>query len=147
LYPYPIGAMPELDSTARESNQSARRFGLPGHPSHLGSPNWKDKSEANGPVHVSYLSVRLARPILAGRWWLVHRKRHGNDLYQEESAKAGNPTIRMGSNAVIDGAMFDKSAGIGSEIVVRSEGRPACMEGDNDYSRDGVWVVPKKAVF
>ena len=71
----------------------------------------------------------------------------GNDLYRDESAKTGGPTIRIGSNAVIDGAMFDKSAEIGNEIVVTSEGTPADMKGDNDYIRDGVLIVRRRPFF
>jgi glucose-1-phosphate adenylyltransferase len=53
----------------------------------------------------------------------------------------------IGSNAVIDGAMIEKQARIGNEVVITLEGKPAYMEGDNYYIRDGVLVVPKKGVF
>ena len=48
---------------------------------------------------------------------------------------------------VIEGAIIDKNARIGNEVVIPPEGKPANMDGDNYYIRDGVLVVPKNAVI
>ena len=57
------------------------------------------------------------------------------------------PSIGTGCNAVIEGAIIDKNARIGNEVVITPEGKPANMDGDNYYIRDGVLVVPKNAVI
>ena len=72
----------------------------------------------------------------------------GNDLYQDESpSKPGDPSIGTGRNAVIEGAIIDKNARIGNEVVITPEGKPTNVDGDNYYIRDGVLVVPKNAVI
>jgi glucose-1-phosphate adenylyltransferase len=73
----------------------------------------------------------------------------GNDLYQDESPpKPGAPSIGTGRNAVIEGgAIIDKNAWIGNELVITPEGKPANIVGHNYYIRDGVLVVPKNAVI
>jgi len=71
----------------------------------------------------------------------------GNDLYQDESPKPGDPSIGTGRNAVIEGAIIDKNAPIENELVITPEGKPANMDGDNYYIRDAVLVVPKNAVI
>ena len=56
----------------------------------------------------------------------------GNDLYQDESpSKSGDPSIGTGRNAVIEGAIIDKNARIGNEVVITPEGKPANMDGDS----------------
>jgi glucose-1-phosphate adenylyltransferase len=47
----------------------------------------------------------------------------GNDLYQDESpSKPGDPSIGIGRNAVIEGAIIDKNARIGNGVVITPEG-------------------------
>jgi glucose-1-phosphate adenylyltransferase len=56
----------------------------------------------------------------------------GNDLYLDESSsKPGDPPIGIERNAVIEGAIIDKNARIGNEVVITPEGKPANMAGDN----------------
>jgi len=72
----------------------------------------------------------------------------GSDFYQDQSlSKPGDPPIGIGHNALIEGAIIDKNARIGDGVVIKAEGKPANMDGDNYYIRDGVVVVPKNAVI
>jgi glucose-1-phosphate adenylyltransferase len=48
---------------------------------------------------------------------------------------------------LIEGAIIDKNARIGDGVVITPNGKPANVDGDNYYIRDGVVVVPKNAVI
>jgi glucose-1-phosphate adenylyltransferase len=73
----------------------------------------------------------------------------GADLYQEEDPHpvSGRPPIGIGAHCVIEGAIIDKNARIGSDVVISPAGKPENLDGDNFYIRDGVVVVPKNAVI
>ncbi|MDQ6655754.1 MAG: glucose-1-phosphate adenylyltransferase, partial [Verrucomicrobiota bacterium] len=72
----------------------------------------------------------------------------GADYYETDSATvpAGLPTIGIGRNCVIDGAIIDKNARIADGVVITPEGKPRDYDGDNYFIRDGIVVVPKNAV-
>jgi glucose-1-phosphate adenylyltransferase len=73
----------------------------------------------------------------------------GADYYQDEDMQptSGGPPLGVGRNTVIEGAIIDKNARIGDGVVITSEGKPADVDGDNYYIRDGVVVVPKGATI
>lgn len=73
----------------------------------------------------------------------------GADFYREEDPRSGpdRPPLGIGRHCVIEGAIIDKNARIGDGVVITPEGKPADMDGDNYYVRDGVIVVPKGAVI
>ena len=73
----------------------------------------------------------------------------GADYYQDEDPHpiSGRPPIGIGAHCVIEGAIIDKNARIGSDVVISPAGKPENLDGDNFYIRDGVVVVPKNAVI
>jgi glucose-1-phosphate adenylyltransferase len=73
----------------------------------------------------------------------------GADFYQGEDlqSNSGGPPLGIGRNCVIEGAIIDKNARIGDGVVITAEGKPADVDSDNYYIRDGVVVVPKGAVI
>jgi glucose-1-phosphate adenylyltransferase len=73
----------------------------------------------------------------------------GADFYREEDPQSApdRPPLGIGQHCVIEGAIIDKNARIGDGVVIKPEGKPADMDGDNYYVRDGVIVVPKGAVI
>ena len=73
----------------------------------------------------------------------------GADFYQGEDSqtKSDGPPLGIGRHCVIEGAIIDKNARIGDGVVIKAEGKPANVDGENYYIRDGVVVVPKGAVI
>ena len=73
----------------------------------------------------------------------------GADFYQGEDpqSKFDGPPLGIGRHCVIEGAIIDKNARIGDGVVIKAEGKPANVDGENYYIRDGVVVVPKGAVI
>jgi glucose-1-phosphate adenylyltransferase len=73
----------------------------------------------------------------------------GADSYEEDDPQSvpGLPPLGIGRNCLIEGAIIDKNARIGDGVAITPEGKPANVDGDNYYIRDGVVVVPKGAVI
>jgi glucose-1-phosphate adenylyltransferase len=73
----------------------------------------------------------------------------GADFYQDEDPRPvpGRPPLGIGANCVIEGAIIDKNARIGNNVVISPAGKPENVDGDNFYIRDGVVVVPKGTVI
>ncbi len=73
----------------------------------------------------------------------------GADFYQEEDPHPidGRPPVGIGSNCVIEGAIIDKNARIGNDVVISASGKPENLDGENYYIRDGVVLVPKGSVI
>ena len=73
----------------------------------------------------------------------------GGDYFEEAApeAPAGVPQIGVGRNCVIDRAIVDKNARIGDGVVITPEGKPADLDADNYFIRDGIVVIPKDAVI
>jgi glucose-1-phosphate adenylyltransferase len=72
----------------------------------------------------------------------------GADFYQDEDPRPdpGRPPLGIGANCFIEGAIIDKNARIGDNVVISPAGKPENLDGDNFYIRDGVVVVPKGTV-
>jgi glucose-1-phosphate adenylyltransferase len=73
----------------------------------------------------------------------------GADFYQDDDPHplADRPPLGIGRDCVIEGAIIDKNVRIGDGVVITPGGKPADVDGENYYIRDGVIVVPKGAVI
>jgi len=72
----------------------------------------------------------------------------GADYFEEDQpSDAGAPAIGIGRNCVIDRAIIDKNARIADGVVITPEGKPASLDAENYFIRDGIVVVPKNAVI
>jgi len=73
----------------------------------------------------------------------------GADFYQGEDPKSmlDAPPLGIGRQCVIEGAIIDKNARIGDGVAISAESKPANVDGENYYIRDGVVVVPKGAII
>lgn len=73
----------------------------------------------------------------------------GADYYESEVHKPvhGVPSIGIGRDCVINGAIIDKNARIGNKVVISPEGKSQDLDGDGYYIRDGIVVVPKNSVI
>jgi glucose-1-phosphate adenylyltransferase len=72
----------------------------------------------------------------------------GADYFeQNRDAGSGEPSIGVGRNCVIDRAIIDKNARIADGAVITPEGKPANLDADNYFIRDGIVVIPKNAVI
>jgi len=74
----------------------------------------------------------------------------GADFYEtlaemEANHRLNRPHVGVGGNTLIEGAIVDKNARIGSDVVIRPAGRKD-TDGQCYYIRDGVVVIPKEAV-
>ena len=55
--------------------------------------------------------------------------------------------LGIGSGSEISGAIIDKNARIGRNVVIRPFPRGADLDGENWVVRDGIVVIPKRAVL
>ncbi|VAX40069.1 Glucose-1-phosphate adenylyltransferase [hydrothermal vent metagenome] len=77
----------------------------------------------------------------------------GADFYQQQEQKEEDivekrPSVAIGENCLIEGAIVDKNCRIGNNVQVqlREEMTEDC-EVDNVYVRDGIIVVPRSAIL
>jgi len=73
----------------------------------------------------------------------------GADYYESESRPAapGVPPIGVGRDCIINGAIIDKNARIGNNVVITPEGKSKDSDGEGYYIRDGIVVVPKNSII
>jgi glucose-1-phosphate adenylyltransferase len=72
----------------------------------------------------------------------------GADYFELDSAtKSGRPPIGIGRHCVIERTIIDKNARIGDGVVISPEGKPAHVDAENYFIRDGIVVIPKNAVI
>jgi len=74
----------------------------------------------------------------------------GADYYEtltdmENNARRGRPNIGVGPNSLIEGAIVDKNARIGANVVIRAEGK-ADTDGQIYHVRDGIVIIPKETI-
>ena len=97
-------------------------------------------------------SVIGLRSIIAGGVSIERSIVMGGDFYQvqeegEDYWKPGRPSIGIGPDSVIQGAIIDKNARIGQQVIIQNKpGRPD-EEHDNWVAREGIVIVPKNAVI
>lgn len=76
----------------------------------------------------------------------------GSDYYDQgvgddRGEDSGMPMIGIGRNCFIQGAIIDKNARIGSNVVMKPFPRGTDMETENWTVQDGIIIVPKNAVI
>ena len=97
----------------------------------------------------SVIGVR-SRISRGGR--IVNTVMMGADYYErltdlERNAAQGIPDIGIGPRTEINGAIVDKNARIGADVVIRNDARIQNVEETNYHIRDGIVVIPKDAVI
>jgi glucose-1-phosphate adenylyltransferase len=86
--------------------------------------------------------VRISRSVIMGA-----------DFYEDEARRAANrqagiPDVGIGSSSSVEGAIIDKNARIGHNVVIRPHPEMVDMvEEENYVIRDGIVIVPKNAVI
>lgn len=72
----------------------------------------------------------------------------GADYYDNPSEmKSSGIPIGIGKNSVIEGALIDKNARIGQGVIIKPFPRGTEIDGDDWVVRDGIVVIPKRAVI
>ena len=73
----------------------------------------------------------------------------GAGFYQAEAwePKPSAPPLGIGRHCHIEGAIIDKNARIGEGVVITPNGKPANLDAENYFIRDGVVVVTKGAMI
>jgi glucose-1-phosphate adenylyltransferase len=73
----------------------------------------------------------------------------GADFYQDEDPQPlpNQPPLGIGARCAIEGAIIDKNARIGDDVVISPAGKSENADGDNYFVRDGVVLIPKGAVI
>jgi len=67
----------------------------------------------------------------------------GADYFEQYSQKKDTIPIGIGENSIIEGAIIDKNARIGSDVVIQPFAPGTDLEIDGLYIRDGIPVIPK----
>jgi glucose-1-phosphate adenylyltransferase len=74
----------------------------------------------------------------------------GADYYQR-SSPTGSPSsdipIGIGCNSHISGAIIDKNARVGNDVIIKPFLPHIDLDGDNWVVRDGIVVIPKNATL
>lgn len=72
----------------------------------------------------------------------------GADYYEKTSPdpSTGRPAIGIGDNSVIENAIIDKNARLGTNVRLVNEGRIENADGPCWYIRDGIVIVPKDTI-
>jgi glucose-1-phosphate adenylyltransferase len=76
---------------------------------------------------------------------------NGADLYETEQERAANrargvPDLGVGDNTVIERAILDKDCRVGRDVQIVNRNRVTTADGENYVIRDGIVVIPKRAV-
>ncbi len=76
----------------------------------------------------------------------------GADFYETEAEKAenrrlGRPDMGIGAGSRIEGAIIDKNARIGRDVVIRARPDREDVSGEAWVSREGIVIVPKNAII
>ena len=73
----------------------------------------------------------------------------GAGFYEAEAwePQSGAPPLGIGRHCHIEGAIIDKNARIGDGVMITPNGKPANMDAENYFIREGVVVVTKGAVI
>jgi glucose-1-phosphate adenylyltransferase len=65
----------------------------------------------------------------------------------DESERDGIPTMGIGRNSHIEGAIIDKNARIGDNVRISSAGKLENEDHSLYYVRDGIVIIPKGTVI
>lgn len=64
-----------------------------------------------------------------------------------ENVRLGRPNIGIGGGSVIEQAIIDKNARIGTNVVIRGRDDRPDGQGENWFVRDGIVIIPKNAII
>lgn len=97
-------------------------------------------------------SVIGLRSIVAGGVSIERSIVMGADFYQvkgkdEAYWKPGEPSIGIGPDSVIQGAIIDKNARIGQNVIIQNKPNRPDDEQENWVAREGIVIVPKNAII
>ena len=97
-------------------------------------------------------SVIGVRSIIAGGVSIERSIVMGADYYQVRGNgvdywKTGQPSIGIGPDSVIQGAIIDKNACIGQQVIIQNKPDRPDEETANWVAREGIVIVPKNAVI
>ncbi|MCI0397881.1 MAG: glucose-1-phosphate adenylyltransferase [Chloroflexi bacterium] len=100
-------------------------------------------------ARISHSVVGL-RSIIASGVEIADSVLMGADYYETEqevaeNARLGRPNVGVGAGARIRGAIIDKNARIGRNVVINPKDGQPDMETDNWVVRDGIVIIPKGA--
>ncbi|MDD4933053.1 MAG: sugar phosphate nucleotidyltransferase, partial [Methylacidiphilaceae bacterium] len=75
----------------------------------------------------------------------------GNDYYETDAQALGAegrglPRMGIGRNSSLEGTIVDKNTRVGDNVRVSPEGKPANMDGDCFFIRDGLVIIPRGGV-
>jgi glucose-1-phosphate adenylyltransferase len=73
----------------------------------------------------------------------------GADYYEADAERSAgdSPHIGIGRNCNIQDTIIDKNARIGDNVTISPQGKDKEMNGEGFYIRDGIVVIPKRAVI
>jgi glucose-1-phosphate adenylyltransferase len=76
----------------------------------------------------------------------------GSDYYESAESvathqKAGLPRVGIGRNARIEDTIIDRNARIGDNVVISPAGKPASVDHEHYFIRDGVVIVPRNGTI
>jgi glucose-1-phosphate adenylyltransferase len=96
-------------------------------------------------------SVVGLRSIIGERVTIQRTVVMGADYYEtrsetQENERLGRPNIGIGSGSVIEGAIIDKNARIGEQVIIRQITDRPDEEHEHWVSREGIVIVPKDAI-
>jgi glucose-1-phosphate adenylyltransferase len=75
----------------------------------------------------------------------------GNDYYETDAQALGAegrglPRMGIGRNSFLEGTIVDKNSRVGDNVRVSPAGKPANMDGDCFFIRDGLVIIPRGGV-
>lgn len=97
-------------------------------------------------------SVIGLRSIIGDRVTIQRTVMMGADFYETskeiaENDELGRPHIGIGPGTVIEGAIIDKNARIGHQVIIRHFPDREDSENEHWISREGIVIVPKNAII
>jgi glucose-1-phosphate adenylyltransferase len=97
-------------------------------------------------------SVIGLRSIIAGGVTIERSVIMGADIYDsppigDDYWRDGVQSLGIGPDSVIQGAIIDKNARIGRQVIIRSIADRPDEEHENWVSREGIVIIPKNAVI
>jgi glucose-1-phosphate adenylyltransferase len=66
---------------------------------------------------------------------------------REENKKNDRPNVGIGQNSILESAIVDKNARIGTNVKIRNLKNRKDAESDNWFAREGLVIVPKDAII
>ena len=100
-------------------------------------------------VRYSVIGLRsiISRGVTVHRTVMMGADYYETDEQRAENERLGRPHIGIGPGCVIEGAIIDKNARIGRRVIIRMLPDREDEEHDNWVARDGIVIVPKKAII